>query len=707
MSRVFLILFISIKLFSCGYQAFIPTFSKDGYFDFIQSDITNPLFYNAYISSKAYEKRKKFYSKKKQELNLDEWSKYLQISKDEAYQILYKDTSPLMIKDKQKQKEFIAYKSSLKNIKEYDTNWKDVLKRFQKLYTKSKLDFFKTRIAYNIVRSYHHLKEYDKEIEFVNSLKRDNSIAWEWIDSFYAGAVKNRGNLVKAAYLFSKVFATHKSDAYIGYYDFEIKSDKQWQELLNMAKSKEQKTLFHFLRSLKNRFSMIKELEYMIKLDKDSIWTKRLLNMVAQRVQYYIYYLQKNTPLNKELSEDEKTEKMYITDFLNLLKKYHHDNFTNFLYAYFNALFYNKLIDIDLKEKQKEFINYIYYVKNLKKLDEKELSKKLKNIETLYKKEPDTIKALQGYTITIISNLYPKNSVQAIFSSHYIQEDIDEDNFDFRYSFRKWEDLKKVKEFLSKKDKTYIQKLLASSPANSYNEDFAKLSYSIFLTKQEKYKEALEIVKSLPPAPKDFSDIYDWDNKDRQRASKENPFNISLSGNNRTYHKNYFYPQTKFLKTMIKIKESLRKNPTSAMDNYLFATALYNISFYGNSPMFGKMYRSCSSLTSGSLESLPKAKKYYQNVLKYSKNKELLAKTYYQLMKIDFVETTLKLQQSGYKFKEYEEFRYGYSNNFKGFSKPIVKHSVEYKKHYNKLVKYKETRFYKKIRQCVVFEYFK
>jgi len=696
MSKIFLIsLFFIVKLFGCGYHPFVPTFSKEGYFDFIKSDIKNPLFYNAYISSRAYEERKAYYQKIRDESNINEWSSYLGISKDAAFKLVYKNGLASVIKDKQKRKEFIAYKEALKNIKRYDTDWKKVLVIFQKLYKKSTLDFFKTRIAYNIVRAYHHLKEYDKEIEFIDSLKRNSSIVWEWIESYYAGAIKNKGDLVKASYLFSQIFANHKSDAYIGYYDFEIKSDKQWNELLKLAKDREQKTLFHFLRSLKNRYSMIHELKYMLEIDKNSIWTKRLLNMVAQRVQFHIF------------ANYDKEEKKYINDFINLLQEYHYDNFTNFLYAYFSVLVQNKIADVKLPTKEKELINYLYYVKNLKKLDEKELSKRIKEVENLYKDDQDIINSLRKYTFSNIYKLFPKNSIKREFAYYYTQENIDEDYYDFRYSFREWSEMKKLKKFIEKKDKTYIEKLLLHSKANKYNDNFAKLSHSIYLTRKGKYKEALKIVKTLPPCPKDFNDVYDWGEKDRQRASRENPFNINMSGNNRAYDYEYFYSQTKFLKTMIKLKEVLKVNPNSDIDNYLYATGLYNISFYGNSPMLGRMYKSCTAMTSGSLETLPEAKKYYLKVLKYSKNKELLAKTYYQLMKIDFVESMLKLEDKGYPFKEFDEFRYGYGNNFKAFSKPIVQNSPEYKKHYKELLRYKKTKFYNKIKQCVVFEHFR
>ena len=698
MKKLLTSLVLAVKLFSCGGEPDFPigAFSIENHYNFMLKSSKNPLYNNALVSSNAYNYRKGYYLDIRDDLNLDEWSKHLSISKDEAKRIVYGKKSPIAIKDSKIQRYFLEYKK-LMDMRDWDDkDFQNMLKEAQRLNQKAPDGFFKLRTAYFIIKAMHNLKMFDEELKLIDSLDRTmqkKSIVWEWIDSFKAGAVKNKGDLVKASYLFSKVFATHKSDAYIGYYDFEIKSDEQWQQLLNLAKSDEEKTLFHFLRSLKNRFSMIKELEYMLKIDKDSIWTKRLFMMVAQRVQFHIF----------ENYDDD--EKKYVADFMKLLQNHHDSEFSNYVYAYFTLLLDNKLIDKNLNKKQKKLLRYIYSVKNLKILDEKELSKELQDMEKFFSDNNTLVEDIKTFTIAQVTKFYKKGTAKRILASEYIPADEEYEYYEFRDDFQEWENMKELEAFINKPNKTYIEKLIAGSKANAYNKNFAKLSHSIYLTQKGKFKEALKIAQELPKCPKDFNDVYDWGDKDRQRASRENPFNINKSGDNRNYDYTYFYPQTKFLKTMINIKKQLKKNPNSDMDNYLYATGLYNISFYGNSPMLGMMFKSCSSVSSGSLETLPEAKKYYQKVLEHSKNKELLAKTYYQLMKIDYVEKMLKFQESEHHelldLEPYED------KDFMKFSSYVISDNKAYKQHYKKLQEYKDTKFYNKIKGCAVFRFFK
>ena len=315
MSKFLVLLILSIELFACGRGYYIPDFYKDGYFDFLPKQKT-PLQNYSYINTRAYGDAKDYYQKIRNELNIKEWSEYLKVSKDDAKLIVYKDKKPFMITDSKKREEFVTYKNALKNIKDFDTNWTKVEQIFLPLYTNEKLPFFKLRLAYNLIKSYHNQKKFDKELEFINSLKKDdfpNSIVWEWIDSFKAGAIKNKGDLVTSSYLFSKIFATHKSDAYIGYYDFEIKSDKEWQELLSLAQTNEEITLFYYLRSLNPKANKLLELKEMTKIEPDSKWVKNLSFMLAQRVQFLSY-------LRQEEKLDKNQEK-FIKDYLSYLDK--------------------------------------------------------------------------------------------------------------------------------------------------------------------------------------------------------------------------------------------------------------------------------------------------------------------------------------------------------------------------------------------------
>ena len=669
MSKFLVLVLFTVKLFSCGPGCYVPSFYKDGYFDFLPK-LKSPIQNKSYINSRKYEKVKDYYQNIRNSLNIKEWSEYLNIPKNEAKRIVYGNKSPIMIQ-KNKLISFLAYKKALNTIKDYDTNWTKVEQTFFPFYKREKLSFFKLRVAYNLIKAYHNQKKFDKELKFINSLKRENfpkSIVWEWIGSFKAGAIKNKGDLVTSSYLFSKIFTTHKSDAYIGYYDFEIKSDKQWQKLLKLAKDDEEKTLFYFLRAINPKANKLQELKEMTKIDPNSKWVKTLSLMLAQRVQFLSYY--------KAEEKLDKDQKRFIKDYLLYLKENKRTKEQKFIYNYLNLIAFNQKPTIHDK-----LLDYIYYVLNLKTLDEKELSKKLVEISKQYDKSN-----LERFTIFSIAKLYPKNSIKRFLAKNY------ENDFrgyfysdDISYGF----DHKSLDEFeklVQKQDKTYIEKLLSKMNAVSQiDQKDIKLYYSLIYTDEGKYKKAYNMIKNIP----------------LQRKEYENPFNVNFSGDNRTFRKNNrkLYSQKKFLKTMISIENTLKQNPNSVMDNFLKATALYNITCYGSTPVFRYIYRG-TTINYDENRLLDNSRLYYQKAFKLTKDRELKAKIIYALMKIEFSKKQKNIDgyDDGYFPTIYEN-----PKTLKSF----VLSNKQYKSLYKKLQGYKDTKYFHKIKNCATFKFFK
>jgi len=698
---IFIVLLFSIKIFGCT-SFWQPTFIQEAEYNFIDNrfltkeDRNNPLYKYAHISPWAYENRVKYYNNIKKELNIKEWAEYLNISLKDAKEIVYKNKSPLIIQDKSKQKEFIAYKKALDLIGD-DTNWKEVLERFRELYKKSKDDFFKTRIAYNIVRAYHHLREFNKELKFIDTLNRTNSIVWEWIDSYRAGAILQMGDRVKSAYLFAKIFATHKSDAYIGYYDFKIKSDKEWNSLINMAKDKQEIILFHFLRAINPQNNELLELKYISEIDADSIWVKRLLYLVSQKAQYRAFLLKDRDYEDFYDLKKEDLEK-YIDTFLEYLYRYQKDDFNKYLLSYFEYIYHNKKIPSNV-EKSKELIAYLSFIDNLKKINEKEISNRLIDIKQFFKGS-QMEKSFERYTIDKLSKLYPKGSLKAKLANYFSEYDKFFDGFDFRANLT-LDNLNSLVSLIHKKDKNYIEKLLLSSKEVILDTDLINLYYSVLYTKEGKYKKALEHLEGLSMPPVYYDDIYDGYKNSNIRVSRYNPFNVGFSGNNRDSRKNMRYSHKKFLTTIIKIQDKLNTNPNSIMDNFLMANGLYNISDFGNSPMFAHIYRDTSIVNSKNLDLLEKSEAFYKKVLKLTNNRELKAKVYYQLLKIALDKKMFeysKVKNNYYLKPNYRELE--------GIFK-LLKENPQYEKLYKELLKYQDTKYYQKIKNCAIFRYFK
>jgi len=704
---IFIILFFITKLISCA-SVWDATYIQETDYNFIDNrflnaDRENPLYKYAHIPSWAYENRVNYYHKIRKELNLKEWANYLDISPKEAEGIVYKNNSPKIIKDARKRKEFISYKSALKifttNDDEYiEIDWQRVLEKFKSLLKKSKDEFFKTRIAYNIIRAYHHLEEFDKEIAFIESLNRTDSIVWEWIDSYKAGAIKQKGDRVKASYLFAKIFATHKSDAYIGYYDFDIRSDREWERLIKMAKNSQEETLFHFLRAINPKNNELMELIDMTEIDPDSIWVNRLLYLVAQKAQYRAFLLQSG---DYEGYYDLKKEnlELYIDTFLDYLKRNQRDDFYKYLLSYFEYIYKNR--ETNPKEpKSRKLLAYLKYIDTLNRVDEYEISNRLQNIEEFFRGS-GMEKSLERYTINKLSKLYPKGTIKAQLASYF-------DDYGRMFDslvFRKNLTLNSLKEFVAlknKKDKNYIEKLLLSSPKIMLEPELLNLYYGVLYTQNMNFARALEYIRDLKISNSINDYIFDEYESSSMRVSIYNPFNVGFSGNNRETKKNMNYSHKKFLTTILKIKSQLEKNPNSVMDNFLMATGLYNISDFGNSPMFAHIYRSTSMVNSKNLNLLKESEFFYKKVLSLTSDRELRAKVYYQLLKI-------ALDKKMFEYSKSDKNRFYFKPTFQELSNIflLIKDNPEYQDTYNELLKYQDTKYFKKIKNCATFKYFR
>ena len=184
------------------------------------------------------------------------------------------------------------------------------------------------------------------------------------------------------------------------------------------------------------------------------------------------------------------------------------------------------------------------------------------------------------------------------------------------------------------------------------------------------------------------------------RDTKFNPFNVSLSGNNRKV-KGKGYGQRKFVETMLKIEQAIKKNPTSAMEHYLYANGLYNSSWFGNFANAGSVDRSVTSFSLAEaqhiLKNFDKIEQEYRLAEKYATKPEFKAKIAYQLLKIKYNRFII----------EHEAESYGvYVAYFE--PKELTKSQTfttainDYKKQYGRTKYGKEI-----IKKCVTFRYFR
>ena len=160
-----------------------------------------------------------------------------------------------------------------------------------------------------------------------------------------------------------------------------------------------------------------------------------------------------------------------------------------------------------------------------------------------------------------------------------------------------------------------------------------------------------------------------------------------------------------FLNKIIEIESILQKNPISAMDNFLYANALYNLSYFGNSDRATTTYRSVAYIHTPKLqeEKLNLALKHYEIALNNSQDNELKAKTTYQIAKTKLALFDLKYDKDGYPqglswmYSKNQKYFYGSDDKF--YEDFLLKDG---KKYFDNLQQnYKDTKYYKELlKEC-------
>ena len=621
---LFLWLFIKLSLLACAdgwdynHKDFVFLENRDLPFSNISEEINQANVYNTVVW--AYEE------KNKQE-NLKEWKKELKdaYTLNQIEDFLYKRINLEKLKDKDV-RDYIDIVARQENHVTYDYfmsdeekkalgNYKLILNEiFQKIDTVNSPSL-KLRYFYLALRLAHYKK--DNPLQVYEKYKyllenSDNKIIKDWIQGLYAGALVKNGKVVNGVYEFTKLFDKNSINFHLSYYNFfHIKTNEQWNELLNLASSNEEKTKFYALRALNANSNILEELKNIYALDKNSKWFdftlfRELLNTQHFFDRYSDYEI--TFPYKKyiEFLQTVKKDDMYLVDlslaYFNLYEKNYDESFK----------ITNDLLKKHPNSHEVQTLAYILYLEKLEKIDAKTENDIYEKMITLTKNETNS-SSIHDYTFVILEKLYTKQDEKfnAFLANHinYLDESI----FDlsllerFRLFMESPKD-SKIKEHFATK---YLQQqMLKKENGKFVLDERLQIAKTKLLINNLKFEDALNLNSSI-----------------LNEKVKFNPFNASIKGNNRNGKENQMSIK-EFLEKTIVIKKELEKNPKSVMDNYLFANALYNISYFGNSNILTTVYRSVYSFTDYDLqkEKINLAIKHYTIALNESTEKEFKAK---------------------------------------------------------------------------------
>jgi hypothetical protein len=711
---------LSVQAFSCA-GGWWEIYVKDEYYDFLDPtlvniDTQNPL----YKLSSAYGAHGDRWNHFKYDIeptyNIETWSQYFgaRMTKEEIKELFY-DAAPIQeIYKKYKAKiddenfdiyiDFLslqmpfAIKSENQKL---SSNYDEVVTRGISLLTTTQDKFLKERYLFLVMRLYHYYGHYREELALYEKYKAivtKGSIADEWIVGLIAGALESMDKKVEANMLYAKIFATHKVNPYLGYYDFKVRSDAQWQSMLSLTKNEDEKALLYFLRAMHWQNSGIKELESISKVAPQSIWFDRLSYMVMQDLQRDRYAIMENEFYGEKIDEIKKSYDEQVAYYKNILERQKEPSFfTLYVKLYLDMLDYKPLEQERFKQLQtKASQNEQIYVKLIGYLDMLNQTRNLKQQEKLAtaikpilsKVSERQQRSLLRYSVLQLATLYPKGSTKRDILKLYANSNMD----DYPYVDSLWQlvdaNADEFEHYITEKNRPFFeQKVYEENVQNLSQNDLYKIASLLFMQDNDFKKANVYLTK-----------IQDYNN-----TSLYNPFNTSISGNNRSGKKGA-YTQKKFAKVMLELQQKIQAGSKDPMDHYLYATGLYNKSWFGSFPLSATIYRSVYLRFSGS-SSFPKstdlslAQKEYKIALQNTNKKEFKAQIAYQLLKIDLANACIaQVKENGW------FYGFGWSvgmkemlRNDKNFSSNIIKYKDEYG----------DTQYGKEvIKSCVSFRFF-
>jgi len=681
-------------LTACGMGSFQSYFSKENYYNFLDASLvglneSNPLYaLTSYGKVRTYAIRVEYYNAIKRKLNVKEWHEYLngKLSVKEIDELLYGEQGTLMERYKKYEKKI--------NNASFGRYLDFIGKSDLKVIEQEKDLFLKLRYLFLNMRKAHYSGQYKEALEiyekYNTSVVGVKSIVHEWIDALRAGAMQHLGQDVESNFLYAKVLE-HKTNAYLGYYDFKVKNDGQWNALLSKTKTTDEKAKLYFLRALRWEGSPLLEHELMASIAPKSIWFERLTYMIMQDFQEKAYaYEVDNNKDNQYVKEARKVFNLKEKRFLKTLSTLEKPSFFSLYSQTYLALLREGKLDAKrvanlekvANKKEKQFVAILKYLEKTIHVNKENQKVLYASLAELSKEVSTDLKAsLFNYTALQTAKVYPAMSAKRVYSKIFADTSTSNQYFISRDSIL----ADSFEAYVEEKNRNFFEKKLFKKSMHILEKDGVARTLATLYIKDGNFKKAQKYLDQVPKL---------------NRRTEFNPFNVSLSGNNRKV-KGKGYDQRKFVKTMLKLEESMKKNPSSAMEHFLYATGRYNSTWFGNFPDSASIWRTMRGFDEEEamhiMHNFITIEKEYELALKYAKDDEFKAKIAYQLLKIKFNKEILLKNK-----------RYNNGYYYKSLKTKILKSDI-LKDAYAKYVSnYKNSNYGKEIiGACATFGYFK
>lgn len=677
----------------------------------------------------------------RKKFNLQAWSKFLKRSPEDSQKIVYEGLLPddLAPETKNYLSAVRAQEALVTQPPKDKTPYNPAIEKLQSALAGTSSDFLRQRYVFLILRLAHYSGQYDKVealyAQYQKERQQPEAEISHWIDALYAGALQRNGKRAAAAYRFAQIFQRSQTKRLEAQLNFVIKTDAEWQALLAMCRDDDEKALMHFVRSLKTKANSLQELRAIYQLAPDSQWVDEALVRELEYVQLgkdllstsggawwqgvttidYELLIADNRNDQKLLKQSKKRRVDYLAELNDIVGTIRSDKKRKDLFLSDFAALYLKLLQqqpvsvAEVQDLQNEHagadksritatkpLEYFVYLDNLTAVDaptEEKISSYLEQLIPLYRvgddygdNRGDFKLNIMDYTYIKLEPLYLKHKAGWHPAKTYAAKNRGAVNLD-NMLVVELRDFKKLLKEEGSQHHQLLQQMMKRMRETSGDYSLDEVIARKYLA-ADLPEKALAALQAAPPQTPEqvWRTVY-------------NPFNTSVSGNNRKLGTGKTLKQV--METLLTLQKQVKENPDDAAAYYLLGTLHYNMSWFGNSPMLLRYYRQTTTWAGGQID-LGKARDYYQLALKHSDDRNLTAKVLYALAKVEQVESYSKGIDPSAK---------GYGS-LPVYGSPYKATVLEQKaqglgKYFRKLKAYENTDYFRQvISQCADYRYF-
>ncbi|MBK8143569.1 MAG: hypothetical protein IPK62_00560 [Bacteroidetes bacterium] len=507
--------------------------------------------------------------------------------------------------------------SSYTNVVGYDTVATFTAK-CERMLQSSKEPFVKWRLLYLILRATHFNKYHDKAAQafetYYPMISQDHSLAQYWCEGMYAGALLRMKQYDKAIYYSARAFANcpdQKMEAMNTY----LFSNRNWKSALPLCKDASDSVYVAMLEGANEPLPNMEFANMVYQKNPGSEILKFLWLREAHKMEEYwltknkyetknIHYLDYDHPIDMD---SFYVSAHILSQFIELSNSILHHNgnipakvsvANSLAYYYYKTGDYEKAQNLlekitslpkdEIERKQFELLSALLHLKKSNQLETEKFVSLIQYFKSIasgqtnnhvgyyllyneiapyYLAKKDTLATFWTYTY---ANCFDADSFH-LYASDYSPESFNYSNYatyllNQQFSIETVQQLKQ--QFLARKGRTEFETYLIQGTKFDEGATLFDLVIARKHMLAERWDQALSMYDALPAS---FTTIMG-----------PNPANSSINDYMEDAGQKNSYTIKQILELALKLKSNADKvNEGNATDKLLYATVLYNLSFYG------------------------------------------------------------------------------------------------------------------------------